>query len=101
MESDVGEGIKGNDDASSGDDKSHGVDQNWTEQVAQPSRQLDAKKKEIWLARQVKRFLWRTSSGLVPSIEPALWKQAAVKVSLQVSEGGGSILKDVALNFLC
>lgn len=44
MVSDDGGGIKGNCDVSSGGDNSNRVDQNWTEQVAQLSRQLDAKK---------------------------------------------------------
>lgn len=46
MASEDGEGIKENCDIPSGDDKSNGVDQNGTQQVAQLSRQWDAEKQE-------------------------------------------------------
>lgn len=62
---------------------------------------LKSRKRGCQLASQVTWFLWRTPLGLVPSVEPARWKPAAINVSFRASEGEGNILKDVALNFLC
>lgn len=62
---------------------------------------IKSRKRGSQLARWVTWFLCRSPLGPVPLLEPALCKPAAINVSLQASEGKGSILKDVVLNSLC